>query len=161
MSNLRSLLNDDPPPSTPARPAVSQSSTSQPPHSIPAASSQHSHPPVQSPQVPRAPPQPQPHSSQDEHPQARSKRATAVTANGNFGSTGRTNFVRALPYHASHMNMLILASVSNRYRPGVLLLLFFLRRALEPTRQISRIIPMCGRMRWGGMLLRLVSVRKR
>jgi len=157
MSNLRSLLNDDPPPSTPARPAVSQSSTSQPPHSIPATSSQHSHPPVPSPQVSRAPP----HSPQDEHPQGRSKRAAAVTANGNFGSTGRTNFVRALPYHASHIDMLILAFVPNRYRLGVLLLLFFLKRALEPTRQILRKIQTCGRMRWGGMLLRLACARKR
>src|SRR5258706_1562770 len=141
MSNLRSLLNDDPPPSTPARPAVSQSSTSQPPHSIPATPAQYSHPPVHSPQVSRA----TPHSPQDEHPQARSKRAAAVTANGKFGSTGRTNFVRALPYYASHIDMLILASVPNQYRPAVILLLFFLKRALEPTHQISRIIPMSGR----------------
>lgn len=204
MSNLRSLLNDDPPPSTPARPAVSQSSSSQPPHSIQATPSQYSHPPMQSPQVPRAPPHspkpsrynphpqhgthspgvsapalihhhPQMHVQQnggghptfsnpappptspqtprttaagyslrtrgpskeevlpngnhaaypgeshpqsrgpphpflnggaldddemdvDEHPQARSKRAAVVAANGKFGSTGRTNFVRALPF---------------------------------------------------------------
>lgn len=143
MSNLRSLLNDDPPPSTPARPAVSQPSTSQPPHSILATPSQYSHPPVQSPQVSRAPP----HSPQDEHPQGRSKRAVAVTANGKFGSTGRTNFVRALPCYALHIDMLILTSVPNPYRQGVLLLLFFPRRALEPTRQISRKILMCGRMR--------------
>ena len=157
MSNLRSLLNDDPPPSTPARPAVPQSSTSQPPHSIPATPSQYPHPPSQSPQVSRA----LPHSPQDEHPQARSKRAAAVTANGKFGSTGRTNFVRALSYYTSHIHMLILAFIPNPYRPGVLLLLFFLKRALEPTRQILRTIPMYGRMRWAGMLLKRASARKR
>lgn len=156
MSNLRSLLNDDPPPSTPARPAVPQSSTavSQPPHSIPATPSQYSHPPSQSPQVSRAPP----HSPQDE---GRSKRAAAVTANGKFGSTGRTNFVRALSYCTSHIHMLILAFVPNLCRPAVLLLLFFLKHALEPTRQILRTTPMCGRMRWGGMLLKRASARKR
>lgn len=159
MSNLRSLLNDDPPPSTPARPAVPQSSTSQPPHSIPATPSQYSHPPSQSPQVSRA----HPHSpqAQDEHPQGRSKRAAAVTANGKFGSTGRTNFVRALSSYTSHIHMLTLASVPNRYRPGVLPLLFFLKRALVPTRQILRTIPMCGRMRWGGTLLKRAYARKR
>lgn len=208
MSNLRSLLNDDPPPSTPARPAVSRSSASQPPHSIPATASQYPHSQMQSPQVPRGPPHsPQPsqpssynphpqhrapspgipasalihqhpqmhiqqnggahppfpnpapaptspHTSRstavgyslrtrgsskeealpngnhlvypgepplqsrgpphpypngsalddedgmdvDEHPQARSKRASAVAANGKFGSTGRTNFVRVLRF---------------------------------------------------------------
>jgi len=217
MSNLRSLLNDDPPPSTPARPAVSQSSNSQPPHSIPATPSQYSHPPVQSSQVSRAPPHspqtskynphpqhgthspsvtapalmpphpqmhvqqnggghpPYPHPAQpptqvsratgvsyslrtrgssreevlpngnhvlhpgephsqsrgpshpypngsalddemdvDEHSQGRAKRAAAVAANGKFGSTGRTNFVRALSAYVSHVDMLTFTSAPNR-----------------------------------------------
>jgi len=69
MSNLRSLLNDDPPPSTPARPAVSQSSASHPSHSIPATPSQYYHPPGQSPQVSRAPPHSPQASRYNPHPQ--------------------------------------------------------------------------------------------
>ena len=190
MSNLRSLLNDDPPPSTPARAAVSQSqsqsSASQPPphsHSIPATPSQFSH----SPHVSRVPPQnshspavvaapahahypPQtsrtapayslrtrrpsneqalpngnhllypggPHSQPralshpypngspldddemdvDDHPRGRSKRVAAAVAtapNGLFGSTGRTNFVRALPLNALRIHILIRTSTDRPY----------------------------------------------